>query len=58
MLEQELCSTDNNTLYSMQCGIIKNNSACAVATTWYKCKTQFVIHCTVEFPHPKPTHSF
>ena len=39
MLEQELCTTDHNTLYSLQCGIIKNNSACVVAITWHKCKT-------------------
>ena len=55
MLERELCTADHNTLYSLQRGIIKSNSACVVATTWHECTTQFVIHCTVEFPHPK-TH--
>ena len=58
MLERELCTADHNTIYSLQRGIIKSNSACAVATTWHECTTQFEIHCTVEFPHPKPTPSF
>ena len=58
MLGWELCTADHNTLYSLRCGIIKNNSACVVATTWHECKTQFVMHCTVEFPHPKLQSSY